>query len=314
MSKRGRKNEEVAAEVPAEEEASEEKQEETKAKSSSQGILSNRKVLYAIILIAVVALAAWRISTFTLPDSSSGLAGQVVTTGGPEISAQEAGDKLVDFLQSRLEVSYPGIIIALGGVTDYDDVPGTYEVSVDITFQGDTQTVPYYVTKDGNFMFANVVDLNEELPVVPAENVDTGVVGSDAPANAEIQTFIDSGEEVCTVDGKPAIYLFSTTWCPHCEWIADTYDSTVQEYVDAGKIVAYHYEIDIGDDVMTEEVEESVPESELAIYGKFNPGGSIPTFVFGCKYYRIGNGFESQDDLAAEEAEFRVVIEDLLAA
>lgn len=34
---------------------------------------------------------------------------------------------------------------------------------------------------------------------------------------------------------------------------------------------------------------------------------------FGCKYYRIGNGHETTDDLVAEEAEFMAVIEELLS-
>jgi len=314
MSKRGRRSREDAADVPAAEPESRAEQAGSQAKSSPPSILSNRKLLYAVVLIVVVAIAAWRIGTMTLPDSTTDLTGQVVSTGAAGISAQEAGDKLVDFLQSRLEISYPGIEVTLVEVNDFDEIPGTYEVSVDISLQDETQTIPYYVTKDGSFMFANIVDLNEEMPVITADAGDGGDVGANAPANPEILTFFDSGEPVCTVDGKPVVYLFSTTWCGHCGWIKDTFDSTVKEYVDAGKIVAYHYQIDTGDDTLTEEVETSVPDSDMAVYGKFNPGGSIPTFVFGCKYYRIGNGFESQQDLAAEEAEFRKVIDDLLAA
>ena len=48
-------------------------------------------------------------------------------------------------------------------------------------------------------------------------------------------------------------------------------------------------------------------------FKKYNPKGSIPTFVFGCKYVRVGNGYERDDDLASEAAEFRAVIEDLIA-
>ncbi len=118
--------------------------------------------------------------------------------------------------------------------------------------------------------------------------------------------------EICTEDGKPVVYLFSTTWCPHCKWITETFESTAQEYVDSGDIVAYHWEIDINDDTMTAEEEGEVPQEHLAIYQEFNPRGSIPTFVFGCKYSRVGNGYESAGDLAAEEAEFRQVIETLL--
>ena len=128
----------------------------------------------------------------------------------------------------------------------------------------------------------------------------------------EIQTFIDSGNEVETIDGKPVIRLFSTTWCSHCKWIKASFDEVVKGYVAEGKIVAMHWEVDIMDDTLTPELEGSVPESELQVFADFNPRNSIPTFVFGGKYYRIGNGYESANDLEAEEAEFRAVIEALL--
>ncbi|MDP6670189.1 MAG: thioredoxin family protein [archaeon] len=128
----------------------------------------------------------------------------------------------------------------------------------------------------------------------------------------EITTFIDSGEDIELIDGKPVIRLFSTTWCPHCKWIKPTYDRVAKEYVDAGKIVAYHWEVDTADDTLTLFPEGGVPATETSVFRKFNPGGSIPTFVFGGKYYRVGNGHERQDDLVAEEAEFRGVIEALI--
>ena len=127
-----------------------------------------------------------------------------------------------------------------------------------------------------------------------------------------ITTFQVADNKVCTEDGKPVIRLFSTTWCPHCKWIKDTYDSTVKEYVDQEKIVAYHWEFDTGDNTLTEQVEEAVPDAEQVIASQFNPEGYVPEYVFGCKYYRIGNGYESKQDLAAEEAEFRAVIETLI--
>ncbi|MCK5615716.1 hypothetical protein KAR91_78360, partial [Candidatus Pacearchaeota archaeon] len=123
-------------------------------------------------------------------------------------------------------------------------------------------------------------------PILP------GDPGSGPVLPSEITTFTDSGNEIETIDGKPVIRLFSTTWCPHCKWITETYESTVQEYVDRGEIVAYHWELDINDDTLTAEVEGSVPAGEMAVYREFNPRGSIPTFVFGNKYFRIGNGHE----------------------
>ena len=130
---------------------------------------------------------------------------------------------------------------------------------------------------------------------------------------SEITTFQDSGNAIELIDGKPVIRMFSTTWCPHCNWVGPAYEKVVEEYVDAGKIVAYHWELDTGDDTLTPEAEGEVPSSEMAVYSTFNPRGSIPTFVFGGKYWRIGNGHERQSDLNAEEAEFRAVIEKLIA-
>lgn len=128
----------------------------------------------------------------------------------------------------------------------------------------------------------------------------------------DIKTFKDTGEGICTEDGKPVIKLFSTTWCPHCKWISATFDNVVKEYVDNGQIVASHWELDKGEDTLTAEIENGIPESELEIYKKYNPKGGVPTYVFGCKYVRIGNGYEKQNDLQAEEDEFRTVIEELL--
>jgi len=118
--------------------------------------------------------------------------------------------------------------------------------------------------------------------------------------------------EICTDEGKPIIRLFSTSWCPHCKWIKETFESIVQEYIDDGKIVAYHWELDEGDDTLTPEEETEVPKTERAIYRDFNSKGSIPTFVFGCKYYRVGNGYEKQNKLENEAQEFRQVIDALL--
>jgi thiol-disulfide isomerase/thioredoxin len=128
-----------------------------------------------------------------------------------------------------------------------------------------------------------------------------------------ISTFSEKKDaEICTEDGKPIVYLFSTTWCPHCTWINDTFNSIAQEYENAGKIKAYHWEIDVKDDVLTPTAETEVPADAMAAYNEFNPRGSIPTFVFGCKYFRVGNGYESADDLDSEAAEFRAIIEDLI--
>jgi len=124
--------------------------------------------------------------------------------------------------------------------------------------------------------------------------------------------FKDNGNAICKIDGKPVVRLYSTTVCPHCKWIGPTYEKVVKEYVDAGKIVAMHWEIDLGDDTLTQEFEGAFPSEEATIFKSNNEKGYVPKFDFGCKYERIGNPFEQEDDLAKEEAEFRRVIDLLL--
>ncbi len=132
------------------------------------------------------------------------------------------------------------------------------------------------------------------------------------PAALEGSTFLPTGDSICTdSSGKPYVILFSTTWCPHCTWIADTFDGLSNEDF-ADKINLQHWEIDTGDNTLTTGIEAEVPADIKALYEKYNPRGSIPTFVFGCSYARVGNGYESQDDLAAELDDFKLVINKLL--
>ena len=89
----------------------------------------------------------------------------------------------------------------------------------------------------------------------------------------------------------------------------------VKWYMDQGLIVAHHWESwggNTGDDLLTSEVEGTIPDSELEIFGTFNPEYSTPTFVFGCKYTRLGATRYYSDDLEGEAAEFMAVIEELL--
>ncbi len=125
----------------------------------------------------------------------------------------------------------------------------------------------------------------------------------------EKETFTLTEDEVCTEDGKPVIRLYSTTTCPHCNWIKDAYDEVVKEYIEKNLIKAYHWQLDTGDNTLTAEVENTIPKGELEIFKKYNPNYTVPTFVFGCKYYRIGNAYK---DLEKEKKEFKKIINKLL--
>ncbi len=132
--------------------------------------------------------------------------------------------------------------------------------------------------------------------------------GGEAPVLNGI-TFSMSGDDICTdSSGKPYVILFSTTSCPHCQWIKDTFDSLANEDF-ANEINLQHWELDTNDNTLTSNVETSVPSNIGSLFSKYG-GGYVPTFVFGCSYTRVGNGYESQNDLDAEKAEFKRIIEE----
>jgi thiol-disulfide isomerase/thioredoxin len=127
------------------------------------------------------------------------------------------------------------------------------------------------------------------------------------------QTFYVTNNPILKEDGKPVIIFFGTTQCPHCSWISPTFEKVAREYMDAGKIAAYHWQLDSKDDALTLQTRETaIPKEHIDIYHAFNPRSTVPTFVLGAKYYRIGNAYESEKNEAEEEKAFRAAIEELL--
>lgn len=140
-----------------------------------------------------------------------------------------------------------------------------------------------------------------------------GILETESVTNPKINTFeLKKNAKICKDDDQPIIYLFTASWCPHCQWIKDTFQSVMSEYIKAGKIKAYNYDAETGDDLLTPAIETSLPASAQQVLNEFNPEGSIPTFVFGCKYFRVGNGYEQEDNLAKEAEEFKAIIDELL--
>lgn len=137
------------------------------------------------------------------------------------------------------------------------------------------------------------------------ENSGPKVIGSSG-------TFSKTDKEICKDGKKPIIRLFSTSTCSHCVWVKDIFDKVAKEYVDKGKIAAYHWELDTNDNLLTKTKETAVPDSEIQLLTEFNPEGYVPAFVFGCQYFRIGTGYERENDLKKEGDEFRKIIDSLL--
>jgi len=171
----------------------EEKIEESKPKRQSKkkhASPMNNNLILTVIAVVVVAAVAWYVGTLSAASQS------------PEVGGDVVAGRVVSFLQSKLSPNYPGINVQLAGVEEYANITGTYEVKVNVTFQGKSQVIPYYATGDGKQLFTIIGNLEEKLP---PQNTNT------QPAN--------QGGDVCsqlgvTKSDKPAMYLFIMSHCP----------------------------------------------------------------------------------------------------
>ena len=155
----------------------------------------------------------------------------------------------------------------------------------------------------------NPFDSEEYLPTLEElDGPETDLIN-----NPKINTFyLKKDAEICKENGLPIVYLFSISGCPHCQWIGDTFDQVMTDYIKLGKIVAYHYDVETGDDLLTPEKESGLPTLALNAYDEFSPNGGVPSFVFGCKYFRLGNGYAGESGLLKEEGEFRAILEEIV--
>ena len=122
----------------------------------------------------------------------------------------------------------------------------------------------------------------------------------------KFETFSSTGKPICTVDGKPVLRMFGKKNCEQCLWGAPIYDGVVSSYGD--RILAIHWDFDLGDDLLTYELEDGVPDSEIQIFFGGSKTGTVPYFNFGCMFERVGNGYYVRGDKGAEAQEMRMII------
>ena len=298
-----------------EEEQPEEEQPDEEGDWSLKSIA--KQVTGKVLAIAVVGfIVGILIGQVALPGLGIGLI--ALSTGPANAGAGDNVDMVA--LEAKVEKYLNDFMLGpqgfegkITGIDSFDD--DFYTVKLDIIQDGAVvDSTDVFLTKSGTAISGAVFFLDEGVVEPPVTNPQTPTgppnVGS---FGTSANSITDSGYEIELQDGKPVIRLFSTTWCPHCIWVKETFDRVAKEYVDAGKIVAFHWEVDTGDNTLTEAVESNVPASELAVFNAFNPSGGIPTFVFGGRYYRVGNAFEQTDDLVSEEAEFRAMFDELIS-
>jgi thiol-disulfide isomerase/thioredoxin len=147
----------------------------------------------------------------------------------------------------------------------------------------------------------------------------TTLVGSQAPSsttttlNPLIKTFKDNHGPVCKVDGKPVVRMYGRSDCDHCQWSGPVFDKLVKDYVNAGQIVAHHWDFLSGDDSITDRQEAEMPvEEKNMFYADNYQNTTVPYFDFGCRFIRVGTGYYAQNRQDKEADEFQAVIEQLI--
>jgi len=122
-----------------------------------------------------------------------------------------------------------------------------------------------------------------------------------------VNEFKDTGSRICKEEGRPIVLYFSTKKCDSCKWVEKAFNKVADKYESKGDIAAYQWELDSGDNLRTKEKENGLPLETLNLFKKYNPESTVPTFIFGCKYVRIGNSGSNSLDI--EEDEFIKFIE-----
>lgn len=197
-----------------------------------------------IILILVIAVAGLLYFQFGQPSQTA-----------KNLSPQEAAGLAFayineNFLQGMAEATLAG---------DITEESGLYKFQIEI----EGEEVPSYITKDGKILFPQWIDL-EEKPAEPAE--------PEEQEETTLGNFSVSNDEVCQEDGKPVIYFFGSTGCPHCTWEHPIIETVAAKFAN---YISFHNNMDSDED--------------MDIFGRYSTGG-VPTLVLGCRYYRVGSG------------------------
>ena len=130
---------------------------------------------------------------------------------------------------------------------------------------------------------------------------------------SETKTFkLDNESQICLKGPLIIVRMYSNSTCEECIWVKDIYDKVAREWESYDKIYPIRWEIDSGDNALTEDVEGGIPPEEMHLFRRYSPEKVIPTFILGCKYYREGAGYYQTRDKESEERELQETIQELV--
>lgn len=116
-------------------------------------------------------------------------------------------------------------------------------------------------------------------PQVPQEEA---VLGEELPST--LGNFLVTEDDVCQEDGKPAVYIFGNSSCPHCTWEHPVFEKVTAKFTD---------QISVHDNMDKQEADQEIWQQ----YSEISQG-AVPFMVLGCRYVRLGSG-----EMMGEETE-----------
>ena len=206
------------------------------------------------------------------------------------LTPEEAGERALEFLTTY--AIPPGVEAALGPVAA-DEQSGLYKIAINISVLGTTETREVFMTKDGEFLFPGATNIDEYIEQAEEQKALEEQRNREQQYGRTIGNYIKSEDPLCTEDGKPIIYFFGGTSCSACQWEHPVLLNVTSKF--DGYIV------------LRDSMSTGIMDGE--VFASYNPGGSIPTIVLGCTYYRIGAGISLGE--AQEEKVLTALICDL---
>jgi protein-disulfide isomerase len=199
-----------------------------KKKGPFRSLAGNKRAIFVVLVLVAGFAIGWLGSSQIQGPSPIG-AGD-----GTDLGPEAVEQIVIDFLDARLSQSYPGIEVVSEGVAESTEIPGTYEVTIKMTFQGQPQSAPYHVTKDGKWMFGGLLDLDEQLPDVAPPVPSGGDTGGQA---IDMVAVMDDDEVKGDPNAPVTIVEFSDFECPYCtRFFTQTLPAITEQYIDTGKV------------------------------------------------------------------------------
>lgn len=239
----------------------------------------------------------WWYKTSVLPEYRGAITKEhflVVSLIPQEVLLQEAKRQNIEVTKDELEKALGLHIIENGLTLDefekhlnsrgiiLDEIRDSFRIKATITKLLGKEGIRYTEGEDteNDLAFQTYLDnlINNSEIKIFQENINKAV----------LKSFEETNDKICN-EGKPLVILFTTTKCEVCKKTALVFENSVEEFTKQGRISSFHWSLDNGDNLLTEEKEIGIPKNEVSLFKKYSSDMQIPVTIVGCKYKRIGS-------------------------